>query len=92
MTMARIGNKQTHAAPKYRRKPVSADANSLAMSIAEFCRLHGISEDFYYKLARQKDGRAPATMKIGGRTLISTESAKAWREKMEREAAQDHTA
>src|SRR6516225_8081072 len=62
--------------PKYRRRPVSADPNSLAMSIKEFCRLHGISEDQFYKMKRE--GWGPTTMKVGSRTLISAESAAAW--------------
>jgi len=69
--------------PKYKRRPVSADANSLAMSIREFCRLHGISEDQFYKMKRE--GWGPTTMKVGARTLISHEAAAAWR--AEREAA-----
>jgi hypothetical protein len=72
--------------PKYRRKPVSAEANTLAMSIREFARLHGISEDQFYKMQREK--WEPAVMRVGSRTLISAESAKAWREKMERETAE----
>jgi excisionase family DNA binding protein len=81
-----MARKRKDPEPKYRRKPVSADANALAMSIREFARLHGISEDFYYQLARK--GRGPAVMRIGGRTLITTEAAKAWREKMERQTAE----
>src|SRR5262249_57344238 len=68
-------------APSYTRKPVRAEANTLAMSIAEFCRLHGISEDMFYKMKR--DGWGPATMKVGSRTLISVESAAAWRRERE---------
>ena len=63
--------------PKYRRRPVSADPNSLAMSIKEFCRLHGISEDQFYKMKREVGG--PITMKVGSRTLISHEAAAEWR-------------
>jgi hypothetical protein len=63
--------------PKYRRRPVSADPNSLAMSIKEFCRLHGISEDQFYKMKREEWG--PITMKVGSRTLISHEAAAEWR-------------
>jgi hypothetical protein len=67
--------------PKYRRRPVSADANSLAMSIREFCRLHGISEDQFFKMQREKWG--PVTMKVGSRTLISAEAAAEWRRERE---------
>lgn len=55
----------------------------LAFSISEFCQLHAISVDFYFKLARK--GLGPRVMKIGARTLISVESATRWR--AEREAA-----
>jgi len=49
----------------------------LALSILEFCDAHGISEDFYYKLKKQRKG--PREMKVGARTLISFESAAEWR-------------
>jgi hypothetical protein len=73
--------------PKYRRRPVSADANSLAMSIKEFCRLHGISEDQFYKM--QRGGWGPTTMKVGSRTLISHEAAAEWRRSREEAAAKE---
>jgi hypothetical protein len=47
------------------------------MSIREFCRLHGISEDQFFKMAREKWG--PRTMKVGARTLVSHEAAAEWR-------------
>jgi hypothetical protein len=72
-------------APKYKRKQKSADPNALAMSIHAFCVLHGISEDMYFKLKRQ--GLGPTTMKVGARTLISAESAAAWRKAREQAAA-----
>jgi hypothetical protein len=77
------GKKTTKKAdpPKYRRRPVSADLNSLAMSIREFCRLHGISEDQFFKM--QREGWGPLTMKVGSRTLISAEAAAEWRRKRE---------
>ena len=76
--------------PKYRRKPPSADPNALAMSIKEFCRLHGISEDMYFKMRRE--GWGPRTMKVGSRTLISHESAAAWRKAREEAAATEAAA
>jgi hypothetical protein len=84
------GKKTTQKAdpPTYRRRPVSADPNSLAMSIREFCRLHGISEDQFFKMQREKWG--PVTMKVGSRTLISAEAAAEWRR--EREAGGSDTA
>jgi hypothetical protein len=57
------------------RAPPLSDAG--AYSIPQFCRAHGgMSEAFYYKLA--KAGLGPKTMHIGGRTLISIESARKW--------------
>ncbi|KRQ94453.1 hypothetical protein [Bradyrhizobium valentinum] len=49
----------------------------LALSIREFCRAHGISEGFFYKLKKQGEG--PREMKVGARTLITLESAAEWR-------------
>ena len=49
----------------------------LALTIPEFCVAFRISDDFYYKLKRQHEG--PREMKVGKRTLISMEAAKAWR-------------
>jgi predicted DNA-binding transcriptional regulator AlpA len=54
----------------------------LALSIPEFCKAHGISEGFFYKLKKQ--GESPREMKVGARTLITFEAAADWR--AEREA------
>ena len=77
------GQKTTQKAdpPKYRRRPVSADLNSLAMSIREFCRLHSICEDQFFKM--QREGWEPLIMKVGSRTLISHEAAEKWRRERE---------
>jgi hypothetical protein len=73
--------------PKYRRRTISADPDSLAMSIREFCRLHGISEDQFYKMQREKWG--PVVMHVGSRTLISHEAAADWRRAREAAAAKE---
>jgi predicted DNA-binding transcriptional regulator AlpA len=52
-----------------------------AFSIPQFCSAHSISRALFYLLL--KDGRAPAVMKIGRRTLVSVEAAAAWRKQME---------
>jgi hypothetical protein len=54
-----------------------------AFSIRAFCARHSISESFFHKL--RAIGLGPVVMKVGARTLISRESAAAWRR--EREAA-----
>jgi len=56
-------------------------ADTLALSIAEFCRRHGISRAHFYNLSKNGDG--PALMRVGRRTLISVEAAAEWRRRME---------
>lgn len=55
--------------------------NTHAQSVKDFCHANGISRSLFYKLQRQ--GSGPRIMKIGRRTLVSGESADAWRRKME---------
>ena len=43
--------------------------------------MHGISRAHFYNLS--KSGAAPITMRVGRRTLISTEAAAEWRRRME---------
>jgi predicted DNA-binding transcriptional regulator AlpA len=57
-----------------------------AFSVDEFCADHGISRAFFYVLKRE--GKAPALMKIGTRSLISIEAAAEWRRRMEAETAE----
>jgi hypothetical protein len=71
-----------------RRVCVAAcEAEALAFGVEEFCRLHRISLQLYYKM-RQK-GLTPAEFRVGSRVLISRESAERWRR--EREAATANT-
>ncbi|WP_287365893.1 hypothetical protein [Thauera sp.] len=53
----------------------------LAYSVQQFCEAHGFTKVLFYKLL--KEGRGPRIMKIGARTLISTEAAADWRREME---------
>lgn len=46
-------------------------------SIDEFCRLHNIGRTTFYGLV--KEGKGPAIMKVGRRTLITVEAAQNWR-------------
>lgn len=55
-----------------------------AQSVEAFCKAHDISRSFFYKLA--SEGKAPRTMKVGRRTLISSEAAREWRASMETSA------
>jgi len=52
-----------------------------SQSIADFCKANGISQSFFYKLMKQ--GKAPKTMQVGKRRLISAEAAQEWRKSME---------
>jgi hypothetical protein len=56
-----------------------------AHSVAEFCDEHCISRAFFYLLRRRGD--APRMMKVGRRTLISTQAAEDWRRAMEERIA-----
>ena len=48
-------------------------------TITEFCRAHRISRASFYNLP---EADRPATMRVGGKVLISGEAARAWRERM----------
>ncbi len=52
-----------------------------SFSIAHFCLAHGISRATFYNLVKRQ--LAPRLMKVGKRTLISTEAAAEWRTRME---------
>lgn len=58
-----------------------AAPDKLALTIHDFCRLHSISEFLFYQL--DKEGRAPKTMAVGSKRLISIEAAAAWRAERE---------
>jgi predicted DNA-binding transcriptional regulator AlpA len=50
-------------------------------SVDEFCSAHAISRAMFYKL--RADGKAPPTMAVGSRTLVSYEAAADWRRSCE---------
>jgi len=54
-------------------------------SIDEFCSAHAISRAMFYKL--RAAGKAPVTMSVGTRTLISCEAAANWRRACEQNEA-----
>lgn len=56
-----------------------------AFTVPQFCAAHSISRALFYALARE--GRAPAIIKAGRRTLISAEAAARWRRDMEAASA-----
>lgn len=51
-----------------------------ADTVKDFCKSHSISESFFYKLRTQ--GKAPNIIKVGNKTLITSESAEHWRKSM----------
>ena len=64
------------------RSPPDGPTPLLALTIPQFCEAFNISEGFYYKLKKQRLG--PREMKVGARTLITIESARAWGRERER--------
>jgi predicted DNA-binding transcriptional regulator AlpA len=63
-----------------------ADSGGPALSISDFCARNNISRSFFYKL--KKRGKAPRTMHVGGRQIISPDAERDWRLEREREAAE----
>jgi predicted DNA-binding transcriptional regulator AlpA len=63
-----------------------ADAGGRALSISQFCARNNISRSFFYKL--KKRGKAPRTMDVEGRRIISPEAERDWRLERERDAAE----
>jgi hypothetical protein len=59
-------------------------------SVDEFCSSHSISKAMFYKL--RAVGKAPQTMAVGSRTLISYEAAADWRRDMTAPRAEPATA
>ena len=79
------GRKQLNAnAAGAKTPPARGPPQLLAFSIQQFCELHGISLDFYFKLQRR--GLGPKVMRVGARTLISQERAAEWRRAREQAA------
>lgn len=57
-----------------------------AFSVQQFCDAHGIGRNLFYRMLAE--GTGPSIMKIGRRTLISRESAAAWRRKIEQQTSE----
>jgi hypothetical protein len=55
------------------------------MSVAEFCQSYGITPWMFYALLRT--GKAPDTMRVGRRRIISIAAAERWQQAMEAAAA-----
>lgn len=66
---------------------MGTDAPQLAFAIREFCRSSRISASLFYRLCRE--GKGPATFKIGRRRYVRVESARAWLEQREQLTAED---
>ena len=60
------------------------DSGGHALSIAQFCARNNISRSFFYKL--RKAGKAPRTMRVGGRQIVSPDAERDWRCEREAEA------
>ena len=64
------------------RGPPTDEDELDAFSIKEFCRRHGISLSFYFKL--QAQGLGPVTMRVGTRVLITKDAARGWSKQLTR--------
>ena len=62
------------------------DAGGQALSISQFCARNNISRSFFYKL--KKRGKAPRTMNVDGRRIISPDAERDLRLERERDAAE----
>ena len=58
---------------------------NLAYTVPDFCTATNLSKTHFYALL--KEGRGPRLMKVGRRTLISTQAAADWCKRMEEETA-----
>ena len=65
-------------------KTINLPSEIRAQSVRQFCESHNISKAGFYVLL--KNGCGPKVMRVGGRTLISTEAAAHWRRDRETEA------
>jgi hypothetical protein len=65
-----------------RKKPPTVPELKRALTVPEFCRDHAICVATFYNL--KKAGKAPRTMRVMNRTLISIEAAAEWRRQMEK--------
>jgi hypothetical protein len=62
------------------------DADGHALSISQFCARNNISRSFFYKLKKRR--KAPRTMDVDGRRIISPDAEREWRLERERDAAE----
>ena len=60
-----------------------ATLSKLAYTVPQFCGGYNLSRTHFYALL--KEGKGPRLMKVGRRSLISADSAAAWRKRMEDE-------
>lgn len=50
-------------------------------TVLEFCKANGISRSLFYKLCKR--GAGPRLMRVGRRTLVTSEAANEWRKSLE---------
>lgn len=58
-----------------------------AFSVQQFCDDHDISRNLFYRMLAE--GTGPVIMKLGRRTLISSEAAAAWRMEIEERSTRE---
>jgi hypothetical protein len=71
--------------PSESKPSVPVPITAQAYSVDEFCDAHRISRGYFYVLLRE--GKAPAILKLGRRTLVTAEAAADWRRRFTQPAA-----
>jgi predicted DNA-binding transcriptional regulator AlpA len=67
------------------KRPAQKTRKAREGSIDQFCAEFGISRGTFYNLKRS--GKAPRTMKVGTRTVISEQAKQDWVHEREKETA-----
>lgn len=74
--------------PRYSRRRARERASRQPddlKTIEEFCEANRISESMFYKLKRMRPSKAPRTLKVGKRILITPEAEAEWRREREKD-------
>jgi predicted DNA-binding transcriptional regulator AlpA len=67
-----------------KQKPVKQSLPAFAMSVSEWCERHAIGRTVFYRMLRE--GKAPPTITMGRRRIITHEGSAQWLRDREREA------
>lgn len=63
---------------------MGTNVGQIAFAVEEFCRSARLSRSFFYRLCRE--GRGPATFKVGRRRFVRVAAAELWLKQQEERA------